>query len=213
MTHSHERPKDDSNDRNIVEVKSRVSPAARARRSGHSGGVLWFTGLPGSGKSTLAIELERRLFDTGYNVYVLDGDNIRHGLNADLGFTPEDRQENIRRVGEVAALLADAGVIVIAAFISPYQSDRDDARRAAREAFYEIAIAADLETCERRDPKGHYKRARAGQILDFTGVSAPYELPTAPDFSVDTMSSSVAECVNELYAFTTDKFTYRDPST
>ena len=146
---------------NITAVEHRVSGDMRAHRNAHKGGVLWFTGLSGAGKSTLAIEVEQQLFRKGYQVYVLDGDNVRRGLNANLGFSPEDRAENIRRVGEVAALMADAGLIVISAFISPYRSDRDRARQAAGEAFHEIHIHADLETCEERDPKGLYARAPA----------------------------------------------------
>jgi bifunctional enzyme CysN/CysC len=156
------------------------------------------TGLSGAGKSTLAIEVERRLFNKGYQVYVLDGDNIRRGLNTNLGFSPEDRAENIRRVGEVAALLVDAGCVVITAFISPYRSDRERARAAAGAAFHEIYIHADLETCERRDSKGLYKRARAGEIPDFTGVSAPYEPPEKADLVVDTGNTTVEESVQAI---------------
>ena len=139
--------------------------------------MLWFTGLSGTGKSTLALALERELFAKGYQVYVLDGDNIRAGLNANLGFSPEDRAENIRRVGEVASLFADAGFIVISSFISPYRSDRERARAAAKDAFHEIYVKASLEACEGRDPKGLYKRARKGEIPEFTGISSPYEAP------------------------------------
>ena len=191
---------------NVVEIASRVSSDARVRKNRHKGGVLWFTGLPGSGKSTLAVELERTLFDAGYTVFVLDGDNMRRGLNSDLGFLPDDRTENIRRVGEVAALMADAGLITIAAFISPYQSDRDRARNAAGDRFHEIAVKADLETCEGRDPKGHYKRARAGEIPDFTGVSAPYEEPDHPELSVDTANNNIDQCVAQLMDYVTGKF-------
>ena len=191
---------------NVVEVPSRVSTDVRAQRNGHKGGVLWFTGLPGSGKSTLAIELERKLFDESYNVYVLDGDNVRRGLNSDLGFLPQERFENIRRVGEVAALMADSGLITIAAFISPYQSDRDRAREAAGNGFHEIAIKADLKTCEGRDPKGHYKRARSGDIPDFTGVSAPYEEPQAPELIIDTAKFEVEECVKQLFDYVVQEF-------
>ncbi|HUC60459.1 MAG TPA: adenylyl-sulfate kinase [Alphaproteobacteria bacterium] len=175
---------------------------ARARRNGHQGAVIWFTGLSGAGKSTLAMEVERRLFLAGYQVYVLDGDNVRRGLNADLGFAPDDRVENIRRVGEVAMLFADAGFIVITAFISPYISDRARARAAAAQgAFHEVYIKADLELCERRDPKGLYKRARAGEIPDFTGVSAPYEPPPAPELTVDTGACSIEESVARVLAY------------
>jgi bifunctional enzyme CysN/CysC len=168
--------------------------------------VLWFTGLSGAGKSTLAMALEQRLFDKGYQVYVLDGDNVRTGLNANLGFSPEDRAENIRRVGEVAALLANAGLIVITAFISPYRADRDRAREAAGTAFHEVFINADVATCESRDPKGLYKRARAGDIKEFTGISAPYEEPADPDISVDTSGRGIEECVDDLVAYVTENF-------
>jgi bifunctional enzyme CysN/CysC len=183
---------------NVTAVEHRISGEMRAHRNLHHGGVLWFTGLSGAGKSTLAVEIEQRLFRRGYQAYVLDGDNVRRGLNANLGFSPEDRAENIRRVGEVAALMADAGLIVITAFISPYRSDRDRARQAAGSAFHEIYIEADLATCERRDPKGLYKRARKGEIGEFTGISAPYEPPDAPDLVVDTATLTVDECVARI---------------
>jgi bifunctional enzyme CysN/CysC len=191
---------------NITAVEHGISAATRAQRNAHHGGVLWFTGLSGAGKSTLAVEIEQALFRRGYQAYVLDGDNVRHGLNANLGFSPEDRAENIRRVGEVAALMADAGMIVITAFISPYRSDRDRARQAAGEAFHEIYIKADLETCEERDPKGLYKKARSGEIADFTGISAPYEAPDRPDLEVDTSTQSVDECVAAILDHVTGHF-------
>jgi len=183
---------------NITEVAHRVTADSRHERNGHCGGVLWFTGLSGSGKSTLAMEVEQQLFNKGYHVYVLDGDNVRTGLNANLGFSPDDRAENIRRVGEAAALFADAGFICITAFISPYRSDRERARMAANEAFHEIYIKADLATCEQRDPKGLYRRARAGEIEDFTGISAPYEAPGAAELIVDTSELSVEAAVQKV---------------
>ncbi len=192
---------------NITRVAHRVSSDDRCGRHGHSGGVLWLTGLSGSGKSTLAVELEIALFNRGYQVYVLDGDNIRHGLNANLGFSPEDRSENIRRVGEVAALFARAGFIAVSAFISPYQSDRERARAAAGEDFHEIYVNAGLETCEQRDPKGLYKQARAGSIPDFTGISAPYEAPDHPDLVVDTENLDVAESVAVMIDYISEHFT------
>ncbi|MCH7796138.1 MAG: adenylyl-sulfate kinase, partial [Proteobacteria bacterium] len=179
---------------------------SRAERNGHRGGVLWFTGLSGAGKSTLAMEVEQRLFKKGYHVYVLDGDNVRRGLNANLGFSPDDRAENIRRVGEMAALFADAGFICVTAFISPYQADRDRARRSAEGAFHEIHIEADLETCERRDPKGLYKRARAGEIEEFTGISAPYEPPASPELAVDTANHSIEDCVARIMNYVEGTF-------
>ena len=191
---------------NVEAVTHRVTAEMRAGRAGHAGGVLWFTGLSGAGKSTLAIELEQRLFAKGYQVYVLDGDNVRRGLNANLGFSPEDRAENIRRVGEVAALFADAGVIVISALISPYRSDRDRARHAAGERFHEVYIKAGLETCERRDPKGLYKRARLGEIRDFTGVSAPYEPPSAPELVIDTEALAVEDAMARLVDYVETHF-------
>lgn len=191
---------------NVTAEAHRVTTPQRIERNRHSPGVLWFTGLSGSGKSTLAMALEQRLFDQGYQVYVLDGDNVRGGLNANLGFSPEDRAENIRRVGEVAALLADAGVIVITAFISPYRADRERARTAAGNSFHEIYIEADLETCEARDPKGLYKRARSGEISEFTGVSAPYEAPDHPNLVIDTAANDIDACIDQLVAYVSKKF-------
>ncbi len=181
---------------NIQRVEHDVSEQARSRRNGHLGGVLWFTGLSGAGKSTLAVAVEQRLFNLGYQTYVLDGDNVRGGLCADLGFSPEERAENIRRVGEVAALMGRAGMITLTAFISPYRSDRDRARAAAGGDFHEIHVKADVDACEQRDPKGLYKKARAGEIPDFTGTSAPYEAPESPELVVDTVNNDVASCVD-----------------
>ncbi|HSP25161.1 MAG TPA: adenylyl-sulfate kinase, partial [Saliniramus sp.] len=185
---------------NLFTVDHLLSAQARAFRNGHRGGVIWLTGLSGAGKSTLAMRVEQRLFAKGYNVFVLDGDNVRKGLNADLGFSPDDRAENIRRIGEVAALFAEAGMVVVTAFISPYQSDRERARAAAGEAFHEVYVSADLATCEERDPKGLYKRARAGEIGDFTGISAPYEPPKEPELVVDTSRQSIEECIDVIVA-------------
>ena len=191
---------------NITAVGHSVNRDARNVRNGHKGGVLWFTGLSGAGKSTLALALERELFAKGYQVYVLDGDNIRMGLNANLGFSPEDRAENIRRVGEVAALFADAGFLVISSFISPYRSDRDRAREAAKDSFHEVYIKASLEACEVRDPKGLYKRARAGDIPDFTGISSPYEAPENPQFTVATDEMGQEDCMELLMRYVDDNF-------
>ena len=191
---------------NLTEVDHGVENTRRAARNRHQPGVLWFTGLSGAGKSTLAMALEHRLFDEGHQVYVLDGDNVRTGLNANLGFSPEDRAENIRRVGEVAALLSDAGLIVITAFISPYRADRDRAREAGGDSFREIYIKADVETCESRDPKGLYKRARAGEIQEFTGISAPYEEPADPELVVDTSDRDIESCVDGLVAYVKANF-------
>src|SRR5262245_21125786 len=191
--------------KNITRVEHRISTADHETRNRHKGGVLRFTGLSGSGKSTLAIALEEALFRRGYHVFVLDGDNVRAGLTSDLGFSHEDRTENIRRVGEVAALFAQAGVICISAFISPYREDRALARRAAGDKFFEIYVSADLDTCERRDPKGLYKKARSGEIVEFTGVSAPYERPENPECLVDTKQLSVRESVDVLTEFVTNR--------
>lgn len=181
-----------SRQRHLTRVAHSVATTERERRNGHLGGVLWLTGLSGAGKSTLAFRLEKELFARGYQVYVLDGDNVRHGLNADLGFAHHDRTENIRRVAQVAALFADAGLVCISAFISPYRADREAARLAVGGRFHEVYLDADVRTCEQRDPKGLYRKARAGKIADFTGVSAPYEVPTAPDLVIPTGSEDVA---------------------
>jgi len=187
--------------KNITTVAHRVSLDQRWKANAHKGGVLWLTGLSGSGKTTLAFALEQRLFARGRHAYVLDGDNVRHGLSRDLGFSPEDRRENIRRIGEVAALFAEAGIIVITAFISPYRADRRQARDAAGEAFHEVYLSTDLETCERRDPKGLYAKAHRGEILDFTGVSAPYETPEHPELDIDTGVLSIDESLQRMEAY------------
>jgi bifunctional enzyme CysN/CysC len=189
---------------NITEVAHGITSTQRAQRNGHPGGVLWLTGLSGAGKSTIAMALEQELFRRGFQVFVLDGDNVRRGLSANLGFAPEDRAENIRRIGEVAALFAESGQIVITAFISPYRSDRDRARQAlakllpsgvATGGFHEIYVKADLATCEGRDPKGLYQKARAGEIAEFTGISAPYEPPAAAELMIDTEKLDIAAAV------------------
>ncbi|SEH34464.1 adenylyl-sulfate kinase [Magnetospirillum fulvum] len=171
---------------------------ARSLANGHRGGVLWLTGLSGAGKSTIAAEVERRLFLRGWQVTILDGDALRLGLNSDLGFSPEDRAENIRRSGEVAHLLAESGLIVLAAFISPYRADRDRVRSINPEAFHEIHVATSLDECERRDPKGLYGQARAGAIPHFTGLTAPYEPPETPELALVTEGRSVEESVSDL---------------
>jgi len=191
---------------NLGAVEHRVREDDRARRNGHRGGILWFTGLSGAGKSTLAAELERALFEKGFQVMLLDGDNVRKGLSADLGFSPEDRAENIRRIGEVAGLFAEAGMIVVTAFISPYRADRDRIRAGHPEYFREIFINAPLEICEQRDSKGLYRKARAGEIKDFTGVSAPYEAPLKPDLMIPTAETSVEDCVRQLVGYVERQF-------
>ena len=178
---------------------SKVSPDERVERIGHRGGVIWFTGLSAAGKSTVATELERQLFNSGMLVYVLDGDNVRHGLCSDLGFSPEDRRENIRRVGEMAKLFGEAGLICIVAFISPYRSERELARHMAPPGkFIEVYLNAPLEVCEQRDTKGLYAKARNGEIKEFTGISAPYEPPANPEIELRTDKLSVAECVARI---------------
>ena len=169
-----------------------VDRDARAAAHGHRGAVLWFTGLSGSGKSTIGHRVERLLIERGAFAYVLDGDNIRHGLNRDLGFAPEDRVENIRRIGEVARLFADAGGLVLSAFISPYRKDRDRVRGLMGQGeFIEVFVDTPLEICEARDPKGLYKKARAGEISNFTGLDAPYEAPQSPEVHLETANLSV----------------------
>jgi len=179
---------------NVHWHEGNVTQRDRERANKHRGACLWFTGLSGSGKSTVANEVENILFDSGIKTYVLDGDNIRHGLNKDLGFSPEDREENIRRIGEVAHLFVDAGVLVMTAFISPYKSDRDKVRKLMSDGeFIEIYVKCDLDVCEERDPKGLYKKARAGEIKEFTGISAPYEEPEKPELVIDTSKETDAK--------------------
>jgi adenylylsulfate kinase len=183
---------------NVVWHHAQVTRAEQEKQHSHKSAVLWFTGLSASGKSTLANAVAGALFESGKHTYVLDGDNIRHGLNKDLGFTPEDRVENIRRIGEVAKLFVDAGVIALTAFISPYREDRDKARQINGSDFIEIYVKCDLDVCEQRDPKGLYKKARAGQIPEFTGISSPYEPPESPDLHLHTDRTPLAGCVDEL---------------
>ncbi|MBX3274132.1 MAG: adenylyl-sulfate kinase [Sandaracinaceae bacterium] len=179
-----------------------VTRDAREALLGHRAACLWLTGLSGSGKSTLARRVERLLVERGVLAYVLDGDNLRHGLNADLGFSAAAREENVRRVGEVARLLVDAGVVVLAAFISPYRADRARVRALFEEGrFVEIHVATPLEECERRDPKGLYARARAGEITSFTGVSDPYEPPASPELVVDTTGAALDATAAEVVAW------------
>lgn len=187
---------------NIFWHEGDVSRQDREKLLRQRGAVLWFTGLSGAGKSTVARRVEKKLYDMGHLTYVLDGDNIRFGLNKDLGFSPADRKENIRRVGEVAKLFADAGIITMTAFISPYREDRDMVRRLLPEGdFIEIYVACPLAECERRDVKGLYKKARAGEIKEFTGISAPYEEPLAPELVLETHRESVEESANKVIAY------------
>ena len=179
-----------------------VKKIDRERMNQHRGVCMWFTGLSGSGKSTLAVEVQNQLFERGHHTYVLDGDNIRHGLNKDLGFSPEDRTENIRRIGEVAKLFVDAATVVMTAFISPYREDRDQVRRIMAEGdFVEVYVQCDLAVCEERDTKGLYKKARAGEIREFTGISAPYEAPENAELVVDTSNETVEESAGKVIEF------------
>ena len=180
---------------NIVYHHGDVLRADREKLLGQRGVTLWFTGLSGSGKSTLAVALESALHEMGKLTYILDGDNIRHGINSNLGFSPEDRKENIRRIAEISKLFRDVGVINLTAFISPYREDRQLARDLSDNDFVEIFVDAPLDACEQRDPKGLYKKARAGEIPEFTGISAPYEAPEKPELHVKTAENSVDECV------------------
>jgi adenylylsulfate kinase len=172
---------------NIVWHPGAVTRADREQLNGHRGCIVWLTGLSGSGKSTIAVELEKRLWDRGVRAFILDGDNIRHGLNKNLGFSPADRTENIRRIGEVAKLFTDAGMVAITAFISPYRADRDQVRALVPPGdFVEVFVDCPIDVCEQRDVKGLYQKARAGQIPEFTGISAPYEAPLRPELTIRT---------------------------
>ena len=185
-----------SKSENIFWSRGKLTAEQRERQNGHPGGIVWLTGLSASGKSTIATELERDLFAQGKHAYVLDGDNLRHGLCSDLGFSPEARKENIRRIGEVARLFADAGFVCITAFISPYRSDRELARNIAPPGkFIEVYLNTPLSVCEQRDPKGLYAKARTGVLKNFTGISAPYEPPQLPELELHPDKMTVAECV------------------
>ncbi len=186
---------------NIVWHHSTVTREARAHQRGHRSAILWFTGLSGAGKSTLANAVNSALFEQGLTCYVLDGDNIRHGLCTDLGFADADREENIRRIGEVAKLFLDAGVVVLTAFVSPFKADRDKVRALVSEGdFIEIFCDAGLEVCEQRDTKGLYAKARAGEIKHFTGISSPYEAPDHCELRVQTGAASLDDCVAQVLA-------------
>ena len=187
---------------NIVWHHAAVTRADRAQQRGHRSAILWFTGLSGAGKSTLANAVNAALFEKGLSCYVLDGDNIRHGLCKDLGFSDAAREENIRRIGEVAKLFLDAGVVVLTAFVSPFRADRDRARALVEPGdFIEIHCAADLAVCEERDTKGLYAKARAGQIPEFTGISSPYEAPESPELRIDTGNRDLEACVAEVLTY------------
>ncbi|MBD3287329.1 adenylyl-sulfate kinase [candidate division KSB1 bacterium] len=191
---------------NITWHGGSINQEHREQLLGQKGVTVWFTGLSGSGKSTVAREVEKKLFQLGHLVYVLDGDNIRHGLNKNLGFSPEDREENIRRIGEVAHLFTDAGVITLTAFISPYRKDRDKVRGLMKEGqFVEVFVDCALEECEKRDPKGLFKKARAGEIKEFTGISAPYEEPENPEIKLDTKQQTLEESAGAVIEFLKEK--------
>jgi adenylylsulfate kinase len=184
---------------NVVWHQATVTRARREVQNGHRGGILWFTGLSGAGKSTLAHAVEEALHKRGCRTFVLDGDNVRHGLCGDLGFSDKDRVENIRRVGEIAKLFMEAGVIVLTAFISPFRSDRERVRgMVAHGEFMEIYCNSPIEVCETRDVKGLYKKARAGQISDFTGITSPYEAPSNPELTIDTGGEGLQVCVEQV---------------
>jgi len=187
---------------NIFWHQGAITLSDRERLNGHRGFTVWFTGLSASGKSTLAVATEQGLYERGYHTYILDGDNVRHGLNKNLGFSPEDRTENIRRIGEVARLLRDCGIINLVAFISPYRIDRQAARELNNDStFIEVFIDCPVEICEQRDPKGAYKKARQGIIKEFTGISAPYEAPENPEIHLRTDEMSEEECVQLIISY------------
>ncbi|MFB6466174.1 adenylyl-sulfate kinase [Cytobacillus sp. Hz8] len=191
---------------NIVWHDSSISKEERREKNRHHSFILWFTGLSASGKSTVANSLARRLFDQGKQAFVLDGDNVRHGLNNDLGFDEHSRKENIRRIGEVSKLLVESGQIVLTAFISPYRADRQVVRELMEDGeFLEVYVKCSVEECERRDPKGLYKKARNQEISNFTGISAPYEEPLQAEIILDTVVFSIEDCVGQLTNFLMEK--------
>ena len=185
---------------NVVWHNATVTRERRESQNGHSGGLFWFTGLSGAGKSTLAHSVEEMLYQKGYRTFVLDGDNVRHGLCADLSFSDDDRKENIRRIGHMSMLYVEAGIIVLTAFISPFRADRDNVRKIGGNDFHEIYCKTSLEVCEDRDVKGLYKRARAGEIPDFTGISSPYEEPEFANLTIDT-ETHLEECTDKVFDY------------
>jgi adenylylsulfate kinase len=189
------------NSTNVVWHHATVTRERRQQQNGHKSVILWFTGLSGAGKSSLAHAVEEQLYQLGCRTFVLDGDNVRHGLSGDLGFSDSDRKENIRRIGEASKLFLEAGVIALTAFISPFRAEREMVRTLVPHGeFIEIYCRADIAVCEQRDVKGLYKRARAGEIKDFTGISSPYEEPVSPEITVDTGTKPIKDCVNEVIA-------------
>ena len=201
-----QRKQTNKSNENIVPISSKISEVDRTAKQKHRPGIIWFTGLSGSGKSTIAKEVEKRMFSKGFNVFILDGDNLRSGLNKDLDFSPEDRMENIRRTAEVAALFSSAGFLVIASLISPYKSERKKARMIRPEIFREIYIKASLKVCMQRDVKGLYAKASCGEIKNFTGLSAPYEVPDNPDLILETDNMSIEKTIDVLESFIHNEF-------
>lgn len=197
-----------SNSTNIVWHNATVTKQRREQKNKHKGALLWFTGLSGSGKSTLAHAVEERLYQQGYNTFVLDGDNVRHGLCADLSFSDDDRKENIRRISHMSNLFVEAGIIVLTAFISPFRQDRQNARKVVGNDFYEVYCKCSLDVCESRDVKGLYKKARAGEIPFFTGIDSPYEVPESPELNTNT-DSDLDGSIEEVYTFIKDKVTLK----
>jgi len=184
---------------NVKWHHGKITKEERAKLLNQKGATIWLTGLSGSGKSTIAVELEHALIENKHQAFILDGDNIRHGLNKNLGFSPEDRTENIRRIGEVAKLFTEANIITVAAFVSPYREDRDNVRKLLGDGeFIEIYVKCSLEVCEERDTKGLYKKARAGEVKDFTGISAPYEEPLTPELTIDSSKLSIEESTRTI---------------
>ena len=191
---------------NIKWHHGKITKEDRTKLLNQKGATIWLTGLSGSGKSTIAVELEHALIENKHQAYILDGDNIRHGLNKNLGFSPEDRTENIRRIGEVAKLFTEANIITIAAFVSPYREDRENVRKLLGHGeFIEIYVKCSLEVCEARDTKGLYKKARAGEVKDFTGISAPYEEPLDPELTIDSSKLSVEESTRAILNYLEEK--------
>ncbi len=191
---------------NLKKHTYQISVDDRNKLNGHQSFLIWFTGLSGSGKSTIANALEKALFDKGIRTYTLDGDNLRYGLNKDLGFSPTDRSENIRRIAETSKLMIDAGIVVLAAFVSPYIKDRDNIKHIVKDVnFVEVYVNTSIEECERRDVKGLYKKARSGEIKNMTGISAPYEAPVNPDIEIRTEKMNVETAVSEILKFINSK--------
>jgi adenylylsulfate kinase len=196
--------------KNLFPIQTKVDSSKRHQLLNQKPLLIWFTGLSGSGKSTLALQLEAELCDRGFKTYLLDGDNIRTGLNKDLTFTDEGRVENIRRIGEVGKLMLDAGLVVLSAFISPFEADRNQVKSiVGQENYFEVFVDTPLEICEQRDVKGLYKKARAGEVKNFTGIDSPYERPTSADIRIETDNVSVEEAVQKLFRLIEPRITYK----